>query len=116
MRQALAAGLPPTPARADSLHLGPFAKGPAPSDAAQLAALAACIQASTVAKFGPVRSLRPSLGCTIAFDQLRPSRRNSCGFALLMPRIETLLFTGHLHEAGHLAQLQALAPQGPPQP
>lgn len=106
--RALAAGVPPASAPAEGLHLVPFAKVPAPADAEQAAALAACIQATTVAKFGPVRALRPSLACTIAFDQLRPSRRHRCGFAVLLPRIETLHVAGQLHEAGHLAQLLAL--------
>lgn len=109
LAQALAAaGATPLPAPAHTLHLVPFAKAAVPADEVLAARLLACVQATTVAKFGPVRTLRPSLVCTIAFDQLRPSRRHRCGFAVLMPRIETLHGSGRLHEAGHLAQLLAL--------
>jgi DNA ligase-1 len=45
---------------------------------------------STVARFGPVRSVRPEVVIEISFDSLQKSARHKSGFALRFPRIVRL--------------------------
>ncbi len=45
---------------------------------------------STVARFGPVRSVRPEVVIEVSFDSLQQSARHKSGFALRFPRIVRL--------------------------
>lgn len=104
---ALDAGPLDEGADVDRLHLVPFAKIDAGQDHDQNAALADCVRATTVDRSGPVRILRPSLVCTVAFDHLQTSGRHRCGIALLGARIECLQPDRPIADAGHLAELRA---------
>jgi DNA ligase-1 len=77
------------------------------------------IRATTLEKFGPVRSVVPSLVFELAFEGLNASPRHKSGVAVRFPRILRLRPDKPLHEADTLAALQALAagtglPAGPP--
>ncbi|MBI5258974.1 MAG: ATP-dependent DNA ligase [Burkholderiales bacterium] len=78
---------------------------------AELQVVQACMRATTVEKFGPVRSLRPTLVVELAFDGVVHSPRHRCGLALRAPRMLRLLEGAALHEAATLAMLQAWLPQ-----
>jgi DNA ligase-1 len=68
----------------------------------------AIVSRSIVDKFGPVRSVRPSLVFELAFEGIMHSGRHKSGVALRFPRISRLRSDKPLHEASTLADLQAL--------
>jgi DNA ligase-1 len=71
------------------------------------------IRRSTVDTFGPVRSVRPSLVVEIGFEGIaRSARHKKSGVALRFPRMLRLRPDKPLHEAGTLAELEALLPPG----
>jgi DNA ligase-1 len=71
-----------------------------------------CVRGGTVARFGPVRSVRPALVFTIAFDAVRPSRRRKAGVALQAPRIVRWRRDKHPREADTLETLTGLLAAG----
>lgn len=86
----------------------PFAKaysGLTDEDFRQVDAL---IRRHTVDKFGPVRSVRPFLVFELGFEGINRSTRHRSGIAVRFPRMLRIRFDKPLHEAGTLADLQAL--------
>jgi DNA ligase-1 len=67
------------------------------------------VRATTLEKFGPVRSVRPSLVFEIGFEGLQPSPRHKSGVAVRFPRMLRIRHDKPLHEADTLASLLALA-------
>jgi DNA ligase-1 len=96
------------PAQADGLQLVPVARSAAGLTDDERARLDACIRASLLEKFGPVRSVRPSLVVTLAFDGVARSPRHKSGIALREVRMLRLRPDMPLHEAGTLDQLTPL--------
>ncbi|MGY0194930.1 ATP-dependent DNA ligase [Leptothrix sp. BB-4] len=68
------------------------------------------VRATTVARHGPVRSLRPGLVLALAFDGLEASSRRRSGVVLRSPRLQGVLDGVAPHEIADLATL--LAPTG----
>ena len=68
----------------------------------------ALIRRHTVDKFGPVRSVRPFLVFELGFEGINRSTRHRSGIAVRFPRMLRIRFDKPLHEAGTLADLQAL--------
>jgi DNA ligase-1 len=66
------------------------------------------IRRSTVEKFGPVRSVVPSLVFELGFEGIAPSPRHKSGLALRFPRMLRWRTDKPLHEADTLQALQAL--------
>ncbi|MEY8874896.1 MAG: ATP-dependent DNA ligase [Leptothrix sp. (in: b-proteobacteria)] len=110
------------PARAGALQLVTVARVDAHADArahvhadaglseAALKQIDRVIRATTVEKFGPVRSLRPSLVFELAFDAIGTSARHKSGLTLREPRMLRIREGLPTHQADTLLTLNALLP------
>jgi DNA ligase-1 len=96
------------PARPGALQLVPFAKAYSGLDDAEFAAVDRVIRATTLEKFGPVRSVRPTLVFELGFEGLNASARHKSGIAVRFPRMLRIRHDKPLHEADTLQTLQAL--------
>lgn len=96
------------PARPDGLQLLPFAKAYSGLSDAEFTRIDRVIRAHTVDKFGPVRSLRPSLVFELGFEGINRSARHKSGIAVRFPRMLRIRDDKPLHEADSLATLQEL--------
>jgi DNA ligase-1 len=95
-------------APAGELQLVPFTKAYSGLTDAEFAEVDRIIRATTVEKFGPVRSVRPALVFELGFEGIARSPRHKSGIALRFPRMLRLRPDKPLHEADTLATLQAL--------
>jgi DNA ligase-1 len=107
-RQPLPAQQEDRPLVEQPLHLVAFAKAYSGLSDVQMRQVDAIVSRSIVDKFGPVRSVRPSLVFELAFEGIMHSGRHKSGVALRFPRISRLRSDKPLHEASTLADLQAL--------
>lgn len=98
---AIVAGVLPQP---DGLQLVPVARAAATLQGEQLALLEREVRAHTLQSFGPVRSLRPRLVLSLAFDGLSRSARRKSGVQLRGARLLGLRDMP-LHAAGDLPAL-----------
>jgi DNA ligase-1 len=96
------------PAQPGALQLLPFAKAYSGLSDAEFQAVDRVIRANTLEKFGPVRSVRPTLVFEIGFEGIGASPRHKSGVAVRFPRMLRLRPDKPLHEADTLATLQAL--------
>jgi DNA ligase 1 len=96
------------PPAADALQLVPFAKAYSGLTDEEFRQVDAIIRKSTVEKFGPVRSLRPSLVFELGFEGINRSGRHRSGIAVRFPRMLRIRFDKPLHEANTLEDLEAL--------
>ena len=100
----------PAPARdSGALQLLPFAKAYSGLSDAEFQAVDRVVRATTLEKFGPVRSVRPTLVFEIGFEGMQPSPRHKSGVAVRFPRMLRIRHDKPLHEADTLASLLALA-------
>ncbi len=106
-RQALPAQ-PGLPLAEQPLQLVAFAKAYSGLSDRELSAVDAVVARTTIDKFGPVRSVRPSLVFELAFEGIVRSSRHKSGIALRFPRIARQRPDKPLHEASTWADLQAL--------
>jgi DNA ligase-1 len=98
------------PLAAQALQLVPFTKAYSGLSEQELGQVDAHIKRTLIDKFGPVRSVRPSLVFEIAFEGIGASSRHKSGVALRFPRIKRLRPDKPLHEVSCLADLLALLP------
>ena len=98
------------PLAAQALQLVPFTKAYSGLSEQELGQVDAHIKRTLIDKFGPVRSVRPSLVFEIAFEGIGASSRHKSGVALRFPRIKRLRHDKPLHEVSSLADLLALLP------
>jgi DNA ligase-1 len=98
------------PLAAQALQLVPFTKAYSGLSEQELGQVDAHIKRTMIDKFGPVRSVRPSLVFEIAFEGIGASSRHKSGVALRFPRIKRLRPDKPLHEVSSLADLLALLP------
>jgi len=70
------------------------------------------IRRTTLEKFGPVRSVLPTLVFELAFEGIARSPRHKSGVALRFPRLVRQCTDKPLHEANTLADLEALLGTG----
>jgi DNA ligase-1 len=111
---AIARKDPAPPRGSAALQLLPFAKAYSGLTDAEFAAVDQVIRAHTVEKFGPVRSVRPTLVFEIGFEAIAASPRHKSGIAVRFPRMLRIRHDKPLHEADSLDRLQALiTPQAP---
>jgi DNA ligase-1 len=68
-------------------RLVPFAKAYSGLTDAEIAQVDAAIRRTTVEKFGPVRSVRPTMVFEIGFEGIALSSRHKAGIAVRFPRI-----------------------------
>ncbi|MCP5272724.1 MAG: ATP-dependent DNA ligase [Burkholderiaceae bacterium] len=92
-----------------ALQLVPFAKAYSGLTDAEFAAVDKVIRATTLEKFGPVRSVRPTLVFELGFEGIGPSPRHKSGIAVRFPRMLRVRHDKPLHEADTLPTLRTLS-------
>lgn len=90
--------------------LVPFAKAYSGLDNQEIASLDRWIRRNTLAKFGPVRSVRAVQVFEIAFEGIAVSKRHKSGVAVRFPRIVRWRKDKQPDEADHLDRAKALLP------
>jgi DNA ligase-1 len=104
-----ALSMPPAQAAAHGLpSLVTFAKAYSGLTDEEIKAVDKIIKATTLADFGPVRAVKPTLVMELGFEGIGPSTRHKSGVAVRFPRILRMRRDKPLHEADTLASLQAL--------
>ncbi|HEY4066678.1 MAG TPA: ATP-dependent DNA ligase [Burkholderiaceae bacterium] len=103
--EAIAAREPPAP---DALQLVAFAKAYSGLTDAEFARIDRAIRGTTLEKFGPVRSVRPTLVFELGFEGINRSPRHKSGIAVRFPRMLRIRDDKPLHEADTLQTLEAL--------
>lgn len=68
------------------------------------------IRQTTTEKFGPVRSVTPTLVVELGFEGIQASPRHKSGLAVRFPRMLRLRWDKPVDEADTLATLRALLP------
>ena len=96
------------PAQPDGLQLVPFAKAYSGLTDEEFRDVDRVIRATTLEKFGPVRSVRPTMVFELGFEGINHSSRHKSGIAVRFPRMLRIRSDKPLHEADSLATLQAL--------
>jgi DNA ligase-1 len=96
------------PARPEGLQLVAFAKAYSGLSDAEFARVDKVIRATTLEKFGPVRSVAPSLVFELGFEGLNASPRHKSGVAVRFPRMLRIRDDKPLHEADTLQTLRAM--------
>jgi DNA ligase-1 len=96
------------PARPGALQLVPFAKAYSGLSDAEFAQVDRVVRAHTLEKFGPVRSVRPTLVFELGFEGVNRSPRHKSGIAVRFPRMLRIRHDKPLYQADTLAQLQAM--------
>ncbi len=96
------------PAVNGALQLVPFAKAYSGLTDDEFKRVDRIIRASTLEKFGPVRSVKPSLVFELGFEGIQKSPRHKSGIAVRFPRMLRIRDDKPLHEADTLPVLQAL--------
>jgi DNA ligase-1 len=106
---AIAQGEAPAALQARGLPvLVPFAKAYSGLTDAEIRQVDAVIRRTTVEKFGPVRTVVPSLVFELGFEGIQRSPRHKSGIAVRFPRMLRWRGDKPLHEADTLASLSAL--------
>ena len=88
--------------------LVPFAKAYSGLTDEEFRAVDAVIRKTTIEKFGPVKSVTPSLVFELGFEGIQKSPRHKSGIAVRFPRMLKLRGDKKVDEADTLEQLQAL--------
>ena len=96
------------PARPGALQLVPFAKAYSGLSQAEIDRVDKMVRAHTLEKFGPVRSVKPTLVVELGFEGLSLSPRHKSGIAVRFPRILRIRDDKPLHEADALPDLKDL--------
>ena len=91
--------------------LVPFAKAYSGLTDAEMREVDAIIRKTTVEKFGPVRSVMPSMVFELGFEGIALSSRHKSGIAVRFPRMLRWRLDKPVAEADTLETLQALLPQ-----
>ncbi|HTQ00320.1 MAG TPA: ATP-dependent DNA ligase, partial [Casimicrobiaceae bacterium] len=105
---ALAAIARREPPAADALQLVPFAKAYSGLTDEEIREVDRIVRRTTVDKFGPVRSLAPSLVFEVGFEGINRSNRHKSGIAVRFPRMLRIRADKPIAEADTLATLEAL--------
>jgi len=90
--------------------LVPFAKAYSGLTDEEMKQVDAVIRKTTIEKFGPVRSVTPTMVFELGFEGIARSSRHKSGIAVRFPRILRWRHDKPLEEADTLATLQALLP------
>jgi DNA ligase-1 len=98
-------------AEPDGLQLVAFAKAYSGLTDEEFQQVDAIIRKTTLEKFGPVRSCKPSLVFELGFDGINRSPRHKSGIAVRFPRMLRIRFDKPLHEANTLQDLESLLKQ-----
>ena len=96
------------PAQPGALQLVTFAKAYSGLSDTEFAEVDRVIRQTTIEKFGPVRSVKPSLVFELGFEGINRSPRHKSGIAVRFPRMLRIRSDKPLHEADTLGHLEAL--------
>ena len=96
------------PPHDDALQLVAFAKAYSGLTDEEFRRIDRIIRNTTLEKFGPVRSVRPSLVFELGFEGINRSKRHKSGIAVRFPRMLRIRDDKPLHEADTMASLEAL--------
>jgi DNA ligase-1 len=96
------------PAQPEALQLVAFAKAYSGLTDEEFKQVDAIIRKTTLEKFGPVRSVKPSLVFELGFEGLNRSPRHKSGIAVRFPRMLRIRLDKPLHEANTLMDLQQM--------
>ncbi|HEY5800028.1 MAG TPA: ATP-dependent DNA ligase, partial [Burkholderiaceae bacterium] len=88
--------------------LVPFAKAYSGLTDAEIAQVDNAIRRTTIEKFGPVRSVRPTMVFEIGFEGIAASSRHKAGIAVRFPRMLRMRDDKTVEQADTLAALKAL--------
>jgi DNA ligase-1 len=92
----------------DGDELVPFTKAYSGLTDAEFVQVDRFVKQNTLEKFGPVRSVIPSMVFEIAFEGITRSKRHKSGIALRFPRMVRIRFDKPAREAATLAELEQL--------
>jgi DNA ligase 1 len=98
------------PEGAADRKLVPFAKAYSGLTDAEMRQVDAIVRKTTIEKFGPVRSVTPTLVFELGFEGISLSTRHKSGIAVRFPRMLRWRQDKPLQEADTLASLRALLP------
>jgi DNA ligase-1 len=105
----IAAGQTPQSLQAQGLPvLVPFAKAYSGLTDAEIRQVDAVIRKTTLEKFGPVRTVVPTLLFALGFEGIQASARHKSGIAVRFPRMLRWRTDKPVHEADTLERLRAL--------
>jgi DNA ligase-1 len=96
------------PPQADALQLVAFAKAYSGLTDEEFRQVDAIIRKNTIEKFGPVRSVKPTLVFELGFEGINRSGRHKSGIAVRFPRMLRIRHDKPLHEANTLQDLEGL--------
>ncbi len=96
------------PAKEGGLQLVAFAKAYSGLTDAEFKQIDSVIRKTTLEKFGPVRSVKPSLVFELGFEGVNASLRHKSGIAVRFPRMLRIRTDKPLHEANTLPDLKLL--------
>ena len=96
------------PAKPDGLQLVAFAKAYSGLTDEEFKQIDSVIRKTTLEKFGPVRSVKPTLVFELGFEGINESPRHKSGIAVRFPRMLRLRPDKPLHEASTLGDLKML--------
>ena len=96
------------PTRAGDRRLTPFAKAYSGLTDAEMRRVDAIVRKTTIEKFGPVRSVTPTLVFELGFEGIQRSPRHKSGIAVRFPRILRWRTDKDVAEADSIDALQAL--------
>lgn len=96
------------PAQPDALQLVAFAKAYSGLTDEEFKRIDSVIRKTTLEKFGPVRSVRPTLVFELGFEGINRSPRHKSGIAVRFPRMLRIRDDKPLHEANTLDDLKML--------
>lgn len=96
------------PAQPEALQLVAFAKAYSGLTDEEFKQIDALIRKTTLEKFGPVRSVKPSIVFELGFEGINRSPRHKSGIAVRFPRMLRIRFDKPLHEANSLQDLNLL--------
>jgi DNA ligase-1 len=96
---------PPNP---EGLQLVAFAKAYSGLTDEEFRRIDKVIRGTTIEKFGPVRSVKPSLVFELGFEGINRSTRHKSGIAVRFPRMLRIRDDKAIHEADTMGSLQIL--------
>jgi DNA ligase-1 len=96
---------PPQP---ENLQLVAFAKAYSGLTDEEFRRVDRVIRSTTLEKFGPVRSVKPTMVFELGFEGINRSTRHKSGIAVRFPRMLRIRDDKPLHEADTIAHLEAL--------
>jgi len=103
--EAIARREPPLP---EALQLVAFAKAYSGLTDEEFREVDRVVRRDTLEKFGPVRSVRPSLVFELGFEGINRSTRHKSGIAVRFPRMLRIRHDKPLHQADTMASLESL--------